>query len=489
MGWALIQFDDGDGRYTIELDSGSEAKTAILAHLATSIILVDARIVELQAKIDEAAIDEENRRLAVEASVADYIAAIQAGQAPSAEQFTHARRYYAGMQSLIDPLKMRMAALKAAKSEALRLVTYWTEYEPLQSKQAWCVDFTEGASGYVATCDIPGESDLTLIAPGARGWQASDGVMTARRVLSPAAAYWNACALPGWQKFMPTHRWGTLTSIDYLENTANVTLGSATSSAQRLAVNQTSTLTDVPIEYMECSAAVFEVDDRVVVEFTGQDWTTPKIIGFLDNPRPCDWPLIWLTPSGSSHYYFGSRNPAVFGQIFDGGITVDARMNRGAWQTLSLTASAADFRQYEGPEYQTTPAPESAGHVPSSDPPNTGRAIIIMDRSTSGVGTFAFLRPYLSCLFSPRISTWHTEDEAGERDTWEFRIMRSGDVVFNAAMMDAGAETHSITNGALFTADPWFGTGSAKCLGGISLLGGSLPVSALDYDLFIEVGN
>ena len=45
-------------------------------------------------------------------------------------------------------------------------------------------------------------------------------------------------------------------------------------------------LSDVPIEYMSgVDAAAFFVGDRVIVAFTGQSWSAPKVIGFESNPR------------------------------------------------------------------------------------------------------------------------------------------------------------------------------------------------------------
>jgi hypothetical protein len=52
-------------------------------------------------------------------------------------------------------------------------------------------------------------------------------------------------------------------------------------------VNQASTLTGIAVEYMSCNAEAFEVGDRVVVQFSGQNWASQKVIGFVDNPRPC----------------------------------------------------------------------------------------------------------------------------------------------------------------------------------------------------------
>ncbi|KKK87897.1 hypothetical protein LCGC14_2748630, partial [marine sediment metagenome] len=60
-----------------------------------------------------------------------------------------------------------------------------------------------------------------------------------------------------------------------------------TSSQQNIDVNQGTALVDVPIEYMTCNAAAFAEDDVVLIEFTNQDYTTPKVIGFKDNPQPC----------------------------------------------------------------------------------------------------------------------------------------------------------------------------------------------------------
>jgi len=39
---------------------------------------------------------------------------------------------------------------------------------------------------------------------------------------------------------------------------------------------------------MTCHANAFEIDDRVVVQFTAGDWAQPRVIGFLDNPKPCE---------------------------------------------------------------------------------------------------------------------------------------------------------------------------------------------------------
>jgi hypothetical protein len=101
--------------------------------------------------------------------------------------------------------------------------------------------------------------------------------------------------LPGWQKFKPTFRKGVCTAVDYDADKMSVSLDSALSSAQSLNVNQASTLTNIPVVYMECNAEAFEVGDKVVVQFTGQNWANPRVIGFVGNPEPCiNWPEVTI---------------------------------------------------------------------------------------------------------------------------------------------------------------------------------------------------
>jgi len=54
---------------------------------------------------------------------------------------------------------------------------------------------------------------------------------------------------------------------------------------------------NVEIDYMDCNGLAFEVDDHVVVEFTTEQENgvikqTPKVIGFVIEPRPCCTPAI-----------------------------------------------------------------------------------------------------------------------------------------------------------------------------------------------------
>lgn len=154
---------------------------------------------------------------------------------------------------------------------------------------AWCADLTEDLAGDVGTIEIPGERKAVNIQPGYNGNatfnQPRDGQLEPAIAGTPAGVFYNLAMLPGWQKWRPSYRFGTITSIN--GDTCTVSLESAHSSQQNLDVNQSSALYNVPIEYMTCNGAAFSEGDGVIIEFEDRDWNKPKVIGFDAEPKPC----------------------------------------------------------------------------------------------------------------------------------------------------------------------------------------------------------
>ena len=297
MGYAKVISGGPLGRYTIEMDYGASTRTALLAALDALIADFTVKIAAVQIKVDEADAREAAQRILVGEAETLYISqsVIRPPGSPEPDSglFKFQMAILGKMQFANAPARLGLQALKFDVSVARKRRTYWEAFNPVETRDAWCTDYTEdrAAGSYVATVDVPGESNLILLAPGARAWNASDGVLTARELMSPQQAFFNAAILPGWQKDKPTYRWGTITALDFSANTANITLFDAVSSAQRLPINQTSALAAVPVEYMGCNSLAFRVGDRVIVAFTGQRWDAPKVIGFLDNPRACG---LWI---------------------------------------------------------------------------------------------------------------------------------------------------------------------------------------------------
>lgn len=197
--------------------------------------------------------------------------------------------------------RLKVDALTAERADLIARIAVLDEVLKPVTRAAWCADFTEDATGEVATVEIPGEDKLLLIAPGAPKPVAADGALVAREAQSPGQVFWNAAVLPGWQKFRPTYRRGTITALDTAAETASVTLAADVSSAQNLGINPTPYLTNVPVQYMTCNAGAFEVGDKAVIKFTGGEWLQPKIVGFAENPRPCPYGthlIFWVRGTG-----------------------------------------------------------------------------------------------------------------------------------------------------------------------------------------------
>lgn len=153
----------------------------------------------------------------------------------------------------------------------------------------WCSDFTEDLTGNIGSIEIPGERNVVLIQPGyednAVYNSVRDGQLQPAIASKPATVFSNLARLPGWQKWKPTYRQGVISNLD--GDTADVTLTNIKSTQQKLEVNQSDSLENVEIDYMDCNGGAFEDGDQVVVKFIDQDWTKPKIIGFIDNPKAC----------------------------------------------------------------------------------------------------------------------------------------------------------------------------------------------------------
>jgi predicted transglutaminase-like cysteine proteinase len=60
-------------------------------------------------------------------------------------------------------------------------------------------------------------------------------------------------------------------------------------------------LTDVTVDYMMCDRDAFSVGDEVIVQFTGQSWGSPKVIGFSDNPKQCPFTDIGFYDDATGH--------------------------------------------------------------------------------------------------------------------------------------------------------------------------------------------
>lgn len=292
MGRGTVAGGGAAGLYSLALDVGKAERDAAVAKLDARLNELTPKIAELQAALEAAEAARDEARGLAQAAISAYADAMRAD--PEGDHQVLADEVQARIEVAVrlegEAAKVRIpleeAQAEKAQLEKDRLAQLAVPVE--RTVSAWCVDLTEDASGQVATIEVPGEPARLLIAPGGRAPAAADGRLLARGVMSPAQAFWNAAVLPGWQKWKPDYRTGTLTALDQDNDRATVELDDLTSSAQGLRVNQAIVLTDVPVVYMTCNAQAFEVGDRVVVQFDGRNWANPRVIGFVQNPKACE---------------------------------------------------------------------------------------------------------------------------------------------------------------------------------------------------------
>lgn len=458
MGFATIVEGGEDGRYTIELDTGEPVRLILVAQATAAVAKLEAELVDANALLDEAEAAEAEQALKAQAAI-NAFAAYQASLPPGSPMSDSSAAMFEVQQLnrlkiTNQPLRTLVDALKFDLASARKKLGEWNLLQTLETRQAWCADFTEDreAGAIVGTIEIPGEPKLVLIKPGAAYWNTPDGFLLSRELMRPDHAFFNAAVLPGVTKWKPKYRWGTITAMDDATETCTVEVAEQTATQRRLDVNQETTLTEVPVEYMDCGYSIFEVDDRVVVEFLGQDWAAPRIIGFVDNPRACNFPLIALFVQ---EYFFGSILPDVHAAIIAGSAVVEAKLNGGAWQSMSVVGTPTATARSLVVKFDTGSGFE--------DEPRGDMAFVCAS------GFVSVPDPFVSLRVSP---SYPLPPSSRVRNIAEFRAFLGDNLIFNAAVMDMGWSGEGVSEG------------KAKSRSGISLGGyGGTNVVELDYTL------
>jgi hypothetical protein len=175
----------------------------------------------------------------------------------------------------------------------------------------WCVDFID---------DLENEEEVGLYAVGIDrdfGFgilpmyedrnlydQDEHGILLSDEMLPPAQWVYNNCTYNATQKWKPTFRYATIDSLDYENHLCNVTLKDENSKIKNYPINRETVFNDIPIEYMNCHSSRFEEGDEVLVYFQNHDYIDAKVIGFKEEPKPCQF-KFYLKPTFNG--YLASR--------------------------------------------------------------------------------------------------------------------------------------------------------------------------------------
>jgi len=287
MGRATIISEIGAGQYTIKPVFDTATAAAQIARLTDENTAIDTRLAELATDIGNAQFDFDF------ASAALHAAFINGDETDSLQDEVNS------LVSLLGSLRQSRSLLSLKKTSNIKRSEFLAEQSTQPASiSAWCADLTEGATGDVGTIEIGRTSTMPIIKPTAPGHNAADdGQLQPVNLATPAAAFVNLALAPGAAKWRPRFRTGTASNIDTGLDTMDVTLDAV--EINGVACDQGLNLTAVPVSYMTCNAAAFSDGDAVVVEFTGQDFTAPLVVGFVDHPQPCSDVWIKLKINGS----------------------------------------------------------------------------------------------------------------------------------------------------------------------------------------------
>ncbi len=337
MGKATILSNYGKGKYQVRVEYNTAAHDARIAQMVQDIEVAAALVVSLEAELS---VLEEG----MESSLSALDAAITEGDQAKIQKVVAS---IAKEQSEFLQLQTKKNGVELVKI-GLEKQKKFLEDNVKGSKDqiAWCADYSEELSGEVGTIELGLSDEMVIIKPaGCDGVAAghspeADGQLMEIMAMGPASAFINYALRPGQAKWHPRYRAAILTNISKENNTGDIALETLT--AEDLDLNEKTNFTGVPIEYLCCNSGAFEDGDRVIAEFTDG---VPKVIGFVDNPRPCGGTIFLfqgqhrfiLWDFGSDDYLQGYTGPQENSLLdtLEGAIVAPANLYAGV--TLDRT--------------------------------------------------------------------------------------------------------------------------------------------------------
>ncbi len=295
MGRATIISHLGAGQYRVQPDFDTVRLLAMITGLSDELTLISNRLSDLTGEINSA-------RLAADYAQQVLNAALTNGDTEDIKTTTAANRTAV---ILLASLQQTQVLLRLRKLAAEKRQAWLESYNQAQLQiDLWCADLTDDLTGEVATVEVGRQSTAQLLRPGHGGSAVYDAVRDGQHQAlagsTPNGVFYNAAMRPGTEKWRPCYRTGTITALDTGADTASVTLDVA-SSDQGIDINQTATLTDIPVQYMTCNAKAFNTGDHVLIEFVGRLWSGAQVVGFVDNPQACfGWVLAAIDYSSHS---------------------------------------------------------------------------------------------------------------------------------------------------------------------------------------------
>ena len=123
---------------------------------------------------------------------------------------------------------------------------------------------------------------------------------------------------------------------------------------------------NIPIEYMSCNADAFNIDDRVLVQFQGQGWGNPRVIGFESEPKSCvaGFIIVVTSQSGEEAFAWDIVTDSIFIAVSDSETVFAAIHALGFTMTLATETASVDDVWYLGPALAPYPPYDAALNLP-----------------------------------------------------------------------------------------------------------------------------
>jgi len=395
LGKCRIISHDGDGLYTVQMLPDFSIIEAEIAKLTAQLSDIDnVELVNLEIAYLLAKADTDNKKAAADTLIDTY------ASDPTPEKLDAVNESIAVVGEAIikeSEAKIPYDAVKARKlAMEKRIVKLYAAIGTPSPVQIWCTDLSDGlkfrslydADDVAGTIELIGDDTDTTLQPhyADLGLYSSirDGLMTPTASLTPASYFYNRAMKPAWQKWQHQFRPGIITGVTG-GGGFDVTLDDVRSREQSdfipVSNFEDGLLTGVTAEYMNCNESAFSVGDHVIVN---TQWAgalrTDIIIGFVDNPKPCEingfiyHPFVsggtqpgyndWQNVGRGSVGSWQMKTPVLTDVITDGTGTImrdwKSYLNSGE-KVLVQWVYNGDFIYLDGVKIATTPSFNMAG--------------------------------------------------------------------------------------------------------------------------------
>jgi hypothetical protein len=304
VGRAVLTRNIGEGLYEIEYIKGRERRAAALSQIDIAIAGNGSAQTQQEAVI--AVLEADLAASLVDLNNAITIKNLVQIRSETAERNSIALRLRAARDSL-ESLKITEGRLRAVRKNIAAI-------QSKEVRQVWVADYSldveAGENREFGTAEVDGTPGEVILLPMGDvsepdRWNLADhGEVYSTDLVTPGTAYYARGIFPGWQKYLPAYRIGRITRIDP-DDTVNVEAIEPNESTEQglpitptLPNEQPIAHTMLAVEYLDCGAAAFSVDDEVLVRYPAEARDMPVVIGFRDHPKPCAFLKIFI-PNGS----------------------------------------------------------------------------------------------------------------------------------------------------------------------------------------------